>query len=66
VNAPAQRVAEKIAARLLPAVADPVSEWEDFGIGLHCDGCDAPVLPSDAQHEPRLPDGRTLRFQRWC
>jgi len=66
MNAASRRVAEKIAARLLPAVADPVSEWEGFGIGLHCDGCDAPVLPSEAQHEPRLPDGRTLRFHAPC
>jgi hypothetical protein len=39
-----QRIAEKIAARILPAVADPLSVWEGFGTGLHCDGCDLPLL----------------------
>ena len=61
-----QRIAEKIAARILPAVADPVSVWEGFGTDLHCDGCDLPVLPSEAQHELGLPDGRTLRFHASC
>ena len=61
-----QRIAEKIAARILPAVADPVSVWEALGIGLHCDGCDLPVLPSEPQQELALPDVRTLRFHASC
>ncbi|HMB88429.1 MAG TPA: hypothetical protein VKS62_18715 [Methylomirabilota bacterium] len=61
-----QRIAEKIAARILPAVADPVSVWEGFGTDLHCDGCDLPVLPSEPQQELALPDGRTLRFHASC
>ena len=59
-------IAEKIAARILPAIADPVSVWEGFGTGLHCDGCDLPVLPSEPQQELALPDGRTLRFHASC
>jgi hypothetical protein len=60
-----QRVAEKLAARLLPGT-EPTSAWEGFGLGLTCDGCDRPVLPSERQRELVLPDGRTLRFHAPC
>jgi len=66
MDAAPQRIAEKIAARILPVIADPVSIWEGFGTGLHCDGCDLPILPSETQEELRLPDGRTLRFHAPC
>jgi hypothetical protein len=66
MNTASRRIAEKIAARLLPAIADPVRVWEGFGIGLPCDGCDLPILPSEAQQDLGLPDGRTLRFHVPC
>jgi len=66
MNPASRRIAEKIAARLLPAIADPVRVWEGFGIGLPCDGCDLPILPSEAQQDLGLPDGRTLRFHVPC
>jgi len=66
MEAAPQRIAEKIAARILPVIADPVSIWKGFGTGLHCDGCDIPILPSEPQEELRLADGRTLRFHAPC
>jgi hypothetical protein len=60
-----QRIAEKLAARLLPGT-EAGATWEGFGLGLHCDGCDRPILPSERQLEPVLPDGRTLRFHAPC
>jgi hypothetical protein len=60
-----QRIAEKLAARILPGT-EPGATWRGFGIGLHCDGCDRPVLPSEEQMELVLPDGRTLRFHASC
>lgn len=66
MDSSSQRVAEKIIARSLPVIAEPVSTWDGFGTGLVCDGCDVPVLPSERQQELRLPDGRTLRFHASC
>jgi len=60
-----QRIAEKLAARLLPGT-ESSAMWEGFGIGLRCDGCDQPVLPSERQHDLVLPDGRTIRFHASC
>ena len=36
------------------------------GSGVTCDGCDAPILPSESEHEVEMPDGRTLRFHIAC
>jgi hypothetical protein len=66
MDAPGQRIAEKLAARILPGYMVPVTTWEGFGIGLHCDGCDLPVLPSESQVETTMPDGRTIRFHAPC
>ena len=66
IESPGQRIAEKLAARLLPGSFEPTSTWTGFGIGLHCDGCDLPVLPSESQVEFTLPDGRTIRFHAPC
>ena len=61
----AQRIAEKLAARILPGT-EPGATWRGFGFGLPCDGCVRPVLPSEEQVELVLPDGRTLRFHAPC
>ncbi len=60
-----QRIAEKLAARILPGT-EPAAAWEGFGIGLRCEGCDRPVLPSERQRELVMPDGRTIRFHDQC
>ena len=65
MDAGSQRIAEKLAARLLPGT-ESSAMWEGFGIGLRCDGCDQPVLPSERQHDLVLPDGRTIRFYASC
>jgi hypothetical protein len=65
MDAASQRIAEKLAARILPGT-EPHAAWRGFGIGLRCDGCDRPVLPSEEQRELVLPDGRTLRFHAPC
>ena len=61
-----QRIAEKLAARILPGIDEPIARWEGFGIGLHCDGCDVAILPSERQRELALSDGRTIRFHGTC
>lgn len=65
MDAPSQRIAEKLASRILPGF-EPTATWDGFGIGLHCDGCDQPILPSERQLELALPDGRTIRFHAPC
>lgn len=66
MDTPAQRIAEKLASRMLPGYGEPGATWEGFGIGLVCDGCDQPVLPGHREVDVTLSDGRTIRFHAPC
>ena len=66
MDTPAQRIAEKLASRMLLGYGEPGATWEGFGIGLVCDGCDQPVLPGHREVDVTLSDGRTIRFHAPC
>jgi TolA-binding protein len=65
LDAASSRIREKVWQGYLPA-EDPVRLWGGPGSGLPCDGCDAVIAPSEAEHEAEMPDGRTLRFHVTC
>ena len=60
-----QRIAEKIAARILPAVAEPVSVWEGFGMPvLEAMSVGVPVITGLAPATSELGDGAILPIDR--
>ena len=63
---PSVKIAQKIASGRLPSRRDaPGKLWVGRGADKVCDGCDAPVTPSEVEYELDLKD-RTLRFHFHC
>jgi hypothetical protein len=60
-----RRITDTLWSGMLPT-DEPVKMWGGLGSGVTCDGCDAPILPSESEHEVEMPDGRTLRFHVAC
>jgi hypothetical protein len=55
----------KLKDALLP-MRDPVRTWTGQGRGARCDGCDAPILPSEREYGLVFDDGRAYHLHVGC
>jgi hypothetical protein len=63
--APAQMIADKLSAGLLPR-QDATKMFAGYGTGAPCAGCDLAIRPSDVEHELVFADGRAFAFHIAC